>query len=102
MNMKKMILAALFLLSAIPAFAGDVYVNGYTRSNGTYVQGYHRTTPDNTVNNNYGTVGNQNPYTGAYGTRPTNQAQPQGQYNSGNGAGYNYGVIRNTYGQGNQ
>lgn len=68
--------------------AGDSYTHGYTRSNGTYVQGYHRTTPDNTVNNNYGTRGNVNPYTGAYGTRERNPYQPQGQYNQGNGMGY--------------
>jgi hypothetical protein len=51
-----------------PAFAGDVYVHGYTRRDGTYVQGYHRTTPDSNPYNNYSTKGNVNPWTGQPGT----------------------------------
>lgn len=75
------------------AFAGDSYVHGYTRSNGTYVQGYHRTTPDNTINNNYGTQGNQNPFTGSYGTVQRDDAEPAGNYNNGNGFG-NSGIFK--------
>jgi len=44
-------------------------VQGYTNHNGGYVQPYERTTPNNTQTDNYGTRGNVNPYTGAYGTR---------------------------------
>ena len=77
----------LAFFSTISAFAGDTYVNGYYRSNGVYVEPYHRTTPDNTVNNNYGTAGNINPYTGISGTAPRNIYQPQGAYNAGNGFG---------------
>jgi hypothetical protein len=63
------IIAAVFalLLLTAPAFA-DEYVNGYTRSDGTYVQGYYRSSPDGTVTNNYSYEGNVNPYTGAVGT----------------------------------
>jgi len=50
------------------AFAHDVYVSGYTRSNGTYVQPYVRSAPDNTVYNNWSYRGNMNPYTGSVGT----------------------------------
>lgn len=64
--MKKLIFA-LISLSATASFA-DQYVNGYYRSNGTYVQPYHRTEPDSTKLNNYSTVGNTNPYTGKAGT----------------------------------
>jgi hypothetical protein len=46
----------------------DQYVHGYTRSNGTYVQPYYRSSPDNTVTNNFSYRGNVNPYTGAVGT----------------------------------
>lgn len=84
---------AVTLFGALSANAADQYVNGYYRSNGTYVQGYHRTAPDNTVNNNYGTYGNVNPYTGANGNRPRNEAQPQGEYNRGNGMGYGNNVY---------
>lgn len=44
-------------------------VSPYTRSDGTYVPPHHQTNPNNTQMDNYGTRGNQNPYTGQYGTR---------------------------------
>lgn len=43
-------------------------VSGYTRSNGTHVDSYHRTAPNSTQTDNYGTIGNTNPYTGQQGT----------------------------------
>ena len=69
------LLTGLLLLSA-PVFAHrhgsfhhDTYVNGYYRSNGTYVQGHHRSKRDGNVYNNWSTKGNINPYTGEEGTR---------------------------------
>jgi len=44
-------------------------VDGYNRRDGTYVQPYTRSTPNNSYNDNYSVRGNQNPYTGAYGTQ---------------------------------
>lgn len=44
-------------------------VEGYTRQNGTYVAPHYETNPNSTQLDNYGTRGNQNPYTGSYGTR---------------------------------
>ena len=44
-------------------------VQGYTNHNGTYVQPYERTMPNNTQADNYSTRGNVNPYNGEYGTR---------------------------------
>jgi len=49
---------------------GEHYVNGYTRSNGTYVQGHYQTNPNDTKLDNWSTQGNQNPYTGQWGTKP--------------------------------
>lgn len=60
------LLFVLTLLSS-PAHARDVAVHGYYRSNGTYVQPYHRSAPDGTVTNNYSYSGNTNPYTGSTG-----------------------------------
>ncbi len=69
--MKKAFLFIAFLFAAANSFAQtSTYVSGYTNSNGTYVQGYYRTTPNTTRNDNYSTVGNVNPYTGSYGTKP--------------------------------
>ena len=46
----------LFLFAIANSFAQSVvYVQGYTRSNGTYVQGYYRTAPNSTTLDNYST-----------------------------------------------
>ena len=42
---------------------------GHFRGNGTYVEGYQRTSPNNTQMDNYNTRGNSNPYTGNQGSR---------------------------------
>jgi hypothetical protein len=55
------------LLFANVTFA-DQYVHGYTRSNGTYVRPYYRSSPNGTVTDNFSYKGNLNPYTGAVGT----------------------------------
>lgn len=47
----------------------DIHVNGYVRSNGTYVEPHYRTQRDGIFGNNYSTKGNYNPHTGRYGTR---------------------------------
>ncbi|TAL18533.1 hypothetical protein EPN96_01860 [bacterium] len=51
---------ALSLFFANICFAGPVWVKGYTRSDGTYVPGHYRSSPDNTIYNNYGR--DYNPY----------------------------------------
>ena len=65
--MKRIILAAVvalgLLFPSVSAFAA-VYVHGYTKSNGTYVNGYYRSSPDGNPYNNYSFPGNTNPYTG--------------------------------------
>ncbi len=85
--MKKIILAVAFLAASIPAFAGD-YVNGYTRSNGTQVQGYYRSSPNNTVQDNYSYQGNTNPYTGSTGNNRYEHDTTSPYYN---GTPYNDG-----------
>lgn len=51
--------------------AESEHVGGYTKDNGTYVAPYERTTRDNTLDNNYSTRGNENPWTGKTGTGQT-------------------------------
>ena len=72
--MKKTILFFAAILSLSTTFA-QVYVGGYFKSNGTYVESHWRTEPNSTRNDNWSTVGNTNPYTGCIGTK-------QGGYNS--------------------
>lgn len=56
-------------------------VGGYQKQDGTYVDPYYRTKADNTLDNNYGTRGNQNPWTGKTGTGNTDYDQQQQQSN---------------------
>lgn len=81
----------LFFIFAASLLA-DVWVNGYTRSDGTYVPGHYRSSPDSSYNNNWGVQGNKNPYTGAYGTKPRtyNDKYP-------NSSGSN--ILNNYYGR---
>lgn len=60
----------LLLIICYSSFAQDVWVNGYYKSDGTYVDGYYKTNPNLTVNDNYSTIGNRNPYTGEWGDKP--------------------------------
>ncbi len=67
--MKKMIFTLVMALIGVIAFSQNVqYVNGYTKANGTYVQGYYRTVANNTVSDNFSTYPNVNPYTGQTGS----------------------------------
>jgi hypothetical protein len=54
---------------AAPALAADTPVQGYYRSDGTYVAPHYRSAPDSTPNNNWSTIPNVNPHTGQPGTR---------------------------------
>lgn len=65
--MKSLLLLASLLIGSLAS--ADVYVDGYTRSNGTYVAPYHRSSPNGTTLDNYSTQGNTNPYTGSTGYR---------------------------------
>lgn len=90
--MKRLALTCLSLICfATVAFAADVRVNGYVRQDGTYVQPHMRTAPDNTINNNYTTAPNVNPYTGQPGTiqpQPSYQPNPYVQPGNGQHKGY--------------
>jgi len=61
---------AIICVTSITANA-DVYVRGYVRSNGTYVQPHYRSNPDGNFHNNWSTYPNVNPHTGSIGTRRT-------------------------------
>lgn len=61
----------------------STYVKGYTKSNGTYVQGHYRSSQNSTNHDNYSTSGNYNPYTGTTGSRAKDYST--GAYNYGSG-----------------
>lgn len=98
--MKPLSLAVIMLLSATAAHAE--WVNGYTRSNGTYVQGHHRSAPDGNRFNNYSTQGNVNPYTGQAGrVNPYSTPNRFGASGRGFGStGNSFPVTPHSYGSG--
>lgn len=48
---------------------GSVYVRPHVRGDGGYVAPHHRSAPNGSAYDNYGSRGNVNPYTGARGSR---------------------------------
>ncbi len=69
--MKRLFFSIIFVVSFFVnniSVNADVYVNGYTRKDGTYVQPYYRSSPDGNPSNNWSTYSNVNPYTGRMGT----------------------------------
>lgn len=61
----------------------STYVNGYTKSDGTYVQGHYRTTSNSTNHDNYSTKGNYNPFTGRTGSTAKDYSSEAYNYGSG-------------------
>lgn len=72
--MKK--LAILFACTLAASAWSQTHVKPHVRADGTYVEGYYRSTPNRTVDDNYSTRGNQNPYTGQQGTEPRSYERP--------------------------
>lgn len=67
-SITKLILTA--LICVLPSLVlADTHVKGYTKKDGTYVAPHVRSSPDKSKDNNYGTKGNVNPYTGKPGTK---------------------------------
>lgn len=63
--------------------SNHVYVNGYTRSDGTFVKPHYRTAPNSSNVDNFSTIGNTNPYTGKAGYIPRdNNRSYNTNYNS--------------------
>ena len=75
------IVAPSALILSNPLLA-DTYVNGYYRSNGTYVAPHYRSSPNSTVTDNWSYKGNTNPYTGETGSNSYDSYNSYGSYSS--------------------
>lgn len=75
------LIVVLTLLVPVAAVAQQ-RVDGYTRQNGTQVDPYYRSSPNNTQSDNWSVKPNVNPYTGQPGTH---NAQPS--YGNGGSMG---------------
>lgn len=76
---------AIAQLSGTGSNSSVEYVSGYTKSNGTTVQGYYRTKANSYNLDNFSAKGNYNPYTGNTGTKTYKSA-----YNSYKSTTYTY------------
>jgi hypothetical protein len=84
-------LAVMFSMVSFSVVNAAVHVNGYYRSNGTYVQPHYRSNPDGNPYNNWSYPGNTNPYTGKTATgNPDTYLQ---NYYSGSSSGASSRVI---------
>lgn len=72
-----------------PVWAEDVYVNGYYRRDGTYVQPHYRSRPDGDPTNNYSYPGNYNPHTGRTASSGFRSGQSSTR-SRGSGRGFGY------------
>ena len=68
--MKKiMVLTLMALAFGATELQAQTHVNGYYKSDGTYVQPHYRSNPNSTTLDNWSTKGNTNPHTGKKGTK---------------------------------
>src|SRR3990167_890821 len=93
----KFLIIIITLLVSTTALA-QTWVNPYVRRDGTVVQGHMRSSPNNTVDDNYSTRGNVNPFTGSQGTQPRSyERRNSNSYDrqpSSNSYNYGYGYDR--------
>ena len=73
----------ILLFASINMFA-DQHVIGYYKSNGTNVDSYMKSSPNNTKSDNFSTYGNVNPYTGQAGTKTYSDYNNYGHNKSSN------------------
>lgn len=59
------------------------YQSGYTRKDGTYVQGHYKTTNNGTNHDNNSTRGNVNSFTGSTGSRARDYSSDAYNYGAG-------------------
>ena len=77
------LLFSFFLLITSGVSFSDEYVNGYYKKDGTFVQGYFKSSPNQTNVDNYSTQGNLNPYTGSEGYRAPDYSSDALKYGDG-------------------
>ena len=80
--MRKHYLFLLLILFTLLSYA-DEYVNGYFKKDGSYVEGYFRSSPNSTNRDNYSTQGNINPYSASTGTKAPDYSSNALNYGSG-------------------
>ncbi len=87
-TVKQYFLLCLLMVAPSTMAASSNSVKGYTKKDGTYVQSYKKTNPDQIRRNNYSSEGNYNPNTGKQGKQRNELSNPpkyNDSYNDGQG-----------------
>src|SRR5437867_12894865 len=84
---KTLFLTIAFVLGWLTLAMAQVWVNPYTRKDGTQAQGHYGSNPDGNPYNNWSYPGNVNPHTGKQATGDPNRYLEQ--YQNRNNAGSN-------------
>lgn len=69
------------------------FVSGYYKKNGTYVNGYNRSSGNSSVRDNYSYKGNSNPYTGETGSNYYRNDTRSEYYGTSSNRGSNSGWL---------
>ena len=84
--MKNLFFYTIAVSAAVLIFSGSVfagYVKGYTKKDGTYVEGHYKSKANKTVTDNYSYKDNFNPYTGESGTNKYKKSKTSEYYDGG-------------------
>jgi len=82
--MKNFLFVLAFLFISVLTYSqSQTYVSGYFKSDGTYVQGHYRQTPNSTNHDNWSTKQQSNPYTGQSGSRAQDYSPNANNYGLG-------------------
>lgn len=95
LSMKKIFIALLLLLFANVCFA-NVHVNGYYRSDGTYVKPHYRSNPDGYSYNNYSSTHNNYNSSFSNSNNYIDYKRSYGNYNNYNSNKARYGTTPST------
>ncbi len=88
--MRNKILLIMSIFAIITTVIQAKYVKGYYKKNGTYVNGYNRSSSNKTVRDNYSHKGNYNSYTGANGSNYNRKKRSSEYYGTSNKNSYRY------------
>ena len=91
--MSKLLMALMVFFSVVTISYAQQRVSGYTRRDGTYVQPYYRSTPNQTVGDNYSFKGNRNPYTGQEGSSYYRNSPSSSYYGTSTGSENSSGYM---------
>jgi hypothetical protein len=82
--MRSLLFILAFVFTCVLTYAqSQTYIKGYTKKDGTYVQGHFRQTPNSTNHDNWSTTQKINPHTNENGSRAKDYSSQANNYGAG-------------------